>query len=103
MGVHRRNWSKDEKLQALRYAEKHGFSDSAREFGVSITSLYKWRDKLESGGENSLEKSNSKELNLELAKLIRENKQLKEILADKELELRIQADMLKKTKYLKKN
>ena len=100
MKKHRRNWSKTEKLEIVNYSLNHGPTKASREYGVSTTSINKWVTLYESHGENGLEGRRETIENIskqELNKLRRENEQLKQIIAEKELRLRIQEDLLKKS------
>jgi len=93
----RKIWSKSEKLLILDYASKHGTARASREHGISETSIYKWRDRFEKDGEDGLKAKTKSDHNVELRQLQRENRELKAIVAEKELQLRIQAEMLKKS------
>ena len=96
MGTHRKTWSKSEKLEVLKVAKSDGVLNASRQFEVSQVSIYKWQDQLYSGGESSLEGLHAPELRRENKKLIDENKQLKEMNAEKELKIRILERLLKK-------
>ena len=97
MTKHRKQWSKDEKLAALTLAKREGFLKASKESGISQTSLYKWRDKLETLGDEGLTKSDHSLLLKEITVLLQENKQLKTIVADQILANHIKEDLLKKT------
>ena len=77
-------------------ANTEGIAKASRHFNVSQTSLYKWKQKLESLGESALEHHGSDQLSQQNAKLLSENRMLKQIIADKELQLMIQQALLKK-------
>ena len=96
MGTHRKTWSKSEKLEVISVAKRDGVLKASREFVVSQPSIYKWLDQIDSGGESSLEGLHAPELRRENKKLIDENKQLKEMNAEKELKIRIMERLLKK-------
>lgn len=96
MGTHRKTWSKSEKLEIISVAKRDGVLKASRQFGVSQPSIYKWIDKMDSGGESSLEGLHAPELRRENKKLVDENKQLKEMNAEKELKIRIMERLLKK-------
>ncbi len=96
MGTHRKTWSKSEKLEIISLAKKEGVLKASRQSDVSQPSIYKWMDLLEINGETSLEGLHSPELRRENKKLITENKQLKEMNAEKELKIRILEQLLKK-------
>ena len=70
-----------------------------REFGVSTTSVYKWEWAYKKDGEKGLERKVGKgSLEAqELNRLRQENGRLKAIVAEKELQLRIQDELLKKS------
>lgn len=97
MSTHRKTWSKSEKLAALHMANTEGMSKASRHFNVSQTSLYKWKRKFESLGETALENHGGDQLSKQNAQLISENRMLKQIVADKELQLMIQQALLKKS------
>gem|GEM_PF-2219475 len=96
MGTHRKQWSKSEKLEVISMAKSEGVVKASSHFEVSTTSIYKWMDKIESVGESGLEGLHAPELRRENRKLISENKQLKEMNAEKELRIRIMERLLKK-------
>ncbi|MBK8515103.1 MAG: transposase [Saprospiraceae bacterium] len=96
MGTHRKTWSKSEKLAVISKAKAEGVLEASRHYEVSTTSIYKWLDKVESIGESSLEGLHAPELRRENKKLITENKQLKEMNADKELKIMLMERLLKK-------
>lgn len=99
MSKHRKRWSTKEKLEIINYAKLHSVLKATREYNVSSPSIYKWIDTFESKGEaglNGKKKDNSE--SLENKRLKRENDELKKIIAEKELRLRIQDAMLKKSR-----
>jgi len=64
---------------------------------VSSTSISKWRKAYEESGERGLiSKHKTKAESDEMRQLRRENAMLKKLLAEKELRISIQSDMLKK-------
>ena len=99
MSKHRKSWSTSEKLEIINYSKKHGVTKAVREYGVSNASIYKWQERYEQDGESGLERSNKASPEPEeVRKLRRENQQLKELVAEKELLLRIKEELLKKSK-----
>lgn len=99
MSTHRKSWSSSKKLEILNYAKKHGVAKTVREFEVSNASIYNWQSLYDKEGEVGLERSNKAKPELEeLRQLRRENQQLKELVAEKELLLRIKEELLKKSK-----
>jgi putative transposase len=99
MSKQKRHWKVQEKLEILEYYKQNGLGRTVRKYQVSQTTLYKWRDKFEAEGPSGLESKGKKidQRDPELLRLERENKELKAIVAEKELQLRIQAEMLKKS------
>jgi transposase-like protein len=96
MGTHRKTWSKSEKLEIISVAKKDGVLQASRQYEVSQPSIYKWMDQIQANGETSLEGLHAPELRRENKRLISENKQLKEMNAEKELKIRIMEQLLKK-------
>jgi len=98
MKKHRKRWSGVEKFEILSHYEQWGAARTSREFGVSVTSIFKWKKAFQEQGQAGL---TGKRLNgtdsAELKRLRRENGQLKALVAEKELRLRIQNEMLKKS------
>ena len=98
MAKHRKTWSTSEKLEVINYFEKWGPTKTSREYNVSAASIYKWKAAHEEQGKEGLKKTTKKSPETEEVKrLKRENDELKKIVAEKELRLRIQAEMLKKS------
>lgn len=99
MNKHRKTWSVVEKLEIINFEKKNGCIQASREYGVSCTSIYKWKSVYEDNGEEGLSlKRQIKSESMENNRLRRENDELKKIVAEKELRLRIQSDMLKKSR-----
>ncbi len=97
MSENRRKWSISEKLEILQYYKIHGLSRTVREFHVSSTAVYKWQNILDDHGPEGLENKHRIKGNAELDRLRRENRELKAIVAEKELALRIKTELLKKS------
>jgi len=98
MSKHRKRWTATEKLEVINYFEKWGPTKASREYNVSAASIYKWKAVHEKNGKEGLNKKPKRSPEAEEVKrLKRENDELKKIVAEKELRLRIQAEMLKKS------
>jgi putative transposase len=93
---HRRKWSSTEKLEAVNLLNTEGIVVVSRKFGVSTTTLRNWSKTLESEGIDGLDDKVLVRKNTEFESLRRENNSLKMIVAEKELTIRIQAELLKK-------
>lgn len=96
MHKHQRTWSLSEKLEALQLLKKEGVGKASRQLGVSTTTLYKWRDSFEEQGEQGLLRKQGQRKNPDLERLKRENRELKMLVAEKELVIRVQSELLKK-------
>lgn len=79
-------------------ASTEGVAKACRHYNVSQTSFYKWKAKLESVGESALETRGGDQLSKQNAQLLYENRMLKQIIAEKELKLMIQDELLKKSR-----
>ena len=99
MSKHRKKWSPSQKLEIINYARIHTVLKATKEFEVSSPSIYKWMDAYDQDGQNGLlgKKINTEDAQ-EVKRLKRENDELKKIIAEKELRLRIQQEMLKKSR-----
>lgn len=98
MKKHRRTWSLAEKLEALQLLKKEGIGKTSRQLEVSSTTLYKWQALSEQQGEQGLIEKAASGKNPELERLQRENRELKMLVAEKELTIRVQSELLKKTR-----
>lgn len=101
MGEKRKKFNSTERLEIVRYYEQHGAARTIREYAISVTSIYKWKAAFDTKGEaglQSMSKYALSEEGEELRRLRRENQQLKNLVADKELRLQIQAELLKKSR-----
>ena len=96
MSKHRLNWSLSEKLEALKLMKELGVGKACRQLNISCTTLYKWQVYFESAGEQGLTQKPISDKNPEFEKLKKENHQLKMIVAEKELIIRVQNELLKK-------
>lgn len=102
MSLHRKNWSQKEKEEVLLYFEEHGISRTSREFSVSTATIYNWKRKYDELGSDGLNAGAKTALERELAQIKRENNELKKMVAEKELTIRVKDSLLKKKTQLKK-
>jgi transposase-like protein len=92
----RRTWTAEQKLSILKEAEQHGVTATIRKHSLYANTYYKWKQNYECEGIEGL-KNHRRRIEPELRKLQKENQRLKQLLADKELAISIQSDLLKKT------
>lgn len=88
----------NEKVQLIEESKLLGILETARKHHLHYQTLKNWVNAYAIHGKNGLERKVVKD-DPELKRLYLENEQLKLILAEKELELRIKNDLLKKTSY----
>jgi len=93
----KRKWSKEEKLAILKEAEHAGVQVTLRKHGVYPGSYYSWKKKYEANGEAGLDDQARRRKD---QKYIRELEDqvglLKQLVADKEMELALKDELLKK-------
>ena len=96
MGTTKRTWSIEEKISILKDIEKIGIVEGCRKHGIYATTYYDWKKKYEEKGADGLKPNYGKKDEKELRKLQKENERLKKLLAEKELELSLKTELLKK-------
>jgi putative transposase len=90
-----KRWSVKEKLEILAASEEHGIVETCRKYGVSTGSHYAWKKKFDTHGETGL-KANYDGRSKEIKKVEEENRILRKLLANKDIELEVQRELLKK-------
>lgn len=88
--------SVQEKQRILEESKTLGLVETARKYEISYQALKNWQDIYAISGLEGLRVGAGK-VSPELKRLQLENQRLKEIVADKELELKIKNELLKKT------
>ena len=96
----RKKWTAEEKLTFVQEAEKEGVVATCRKYGIYASAYYQWKRRYDVLGIEGLSSRRSRDPEFE--RIMRENKRLKQLLADKELELNIKESLLKKTVQRKK-
>ncbi|MDM1391155.1 transposase [Myroides marinus] len=90
-----KKWSLSDKLSILQEAEENGAIETCRKHSLSTGTFYSWKKKFDSQGESGLMPAVS-DKSKELKKAEEENKILRKLLSDKEIELEVQRELLKK-------
>ena len=86
-----------QKLQVLEEAKQIGIAAACRKHGVANSVFYRWRERLEASGQlEAAPPGGRTEEGRRILELEAENLRLRRIVADKELDLQIQRDLLKK-------
>lgn len=92
----RRTFTYQEKMSVITDAQTLGVSQAIRKHEISIGTYYNWKRKFDVEGEIGL-KTTHQRIDPALKQLQQENLRLKQLLADKELAIMIQQELLKKT------
>lgn len=91
-----KKFSKKEKLKIIAEAKQHGVKVTLAKYGIYPGTFYYWKKKLIIYGEEGLDHKRSKDASKAIAKLEKENEQLKILLAEKELESKLKDELIKK-------
>ena len=92
----RKKWTKYEKESILKDIHRLGVVAGCRKHDIAARTYYDWLDKYNAHGIDGLERRKPDNADAELKQLRKENRLLKEILAEKELEARLKDELLKK-------
>jgi len=93
----KRRWSKSEKLKILREAKKEGVQVTIRKYGVYPSTYYNWRKKYEIDGESGIEDTAvRRKKDKYIRKLENQVSLLKELLADRDIEIALRDELLAK-------
>lgn len=88
--------TKEEKERILLEIQRLGVVAGCRKYGVDPTTYYSWLDKYQAHGINGLEDRRGKSQEAAMRRLEKENRLLKEILAERDLEIKMKDQLLKK-------
>lgn len=93
----KRSWSKEEKLAILKEAETLGQQETLRKHGIYPATYHSWRKKYAESGEAGLDHQARRKVDSKrIRSLEDEVSLLKELLANKEMELALRDELLKK-------
>ena len=84
----RRNFLKEDKLKILKEASQSGVSKTLAKYDIYPATYYSWRRKFEQMGEAGFAHGITKKRLREIRDLEKQNRQLKELVAEKELVIR---------------
>lgn len=88
--------SKEDKEKILHDVQRLGVVAGCRKNGIDPSTYYSWLERYQAHGIDGLEDRRGKNLDATFRKLEKENKILKEMLAEKDLEIRMRDELLKK-------
>ncbi len=90
-----KKWTLKEKLEILSTSEEIGVVETCRKYSVSTGTFYSWKKKFEHKGEAGLKVSYDTKTKEHKASE-EENRVLRKLLSDREIELEVQRELLKK-------
>jgi len=89
MSMKRRTFSKEDKLRILNEVREHGVKITLDKHGLYPATYYSWKRKYEEMGESGFSRGMTKERLKEIKRLQKENGKLKELVAEKELVIKM--------------
>lgn len=93
----KRKWSKEEKLAILKAAQQEGVQVTLRKHGIYPATYYTWKKKYAASGESGLDDQARRRKDQRYIRQLEEELSLaKQLLADKEMELALKDELLKK-------
>lgn len=93
----KRTWTKEEKLSILQESEREGVEVTLRKYGLYASTLYTWKSKMKSGGQEGLERAKrSTKDSAYIRRLEDELSLAKQLMAEKDIEIALRDDLLKK-------
>jgi len=92
----KRTWSIEEKVSLMKKIEKEGVTEGCRKHGIYPSTYYSWKKKFEEKGADGLIPKYGRKSKKEHKKLEKENALLKKLLAERDLELALKSELLKK-------
>ncbi|HOK26804.1 MAG TPA: transposase [Bacteroidales bacterium] len=92
--IHKR--TAQEKERIILDIQSLGVIAGCRKWGISKTLYYYWVNKYQASGIEGLEDRRGKNMDAHIKRLEKENRILKELLAEKELESKLKDELLKK-------
>lgn len=90
-----KRWSLSEKLEILSSSEEIGVVETCRKYSLSTGTFYSWKKKFDHKGENGLKVTYNNK-SKEFKQVEEENRVLRKLLGNKEIELEVQRELLKK-------
>ena len=98
----KRTFTKTEKMSILKEASEQGVLKTLEKHGIYPATYYDWKKKFSSMGEDGLTYGMTKAHLKRIRELEKENRLLKELVAEKELEGKLKDELLKKKYALRK-
>jgi putative transposase len=100
--MEKRTFTKEEKLKIIKEASEQGVKPTLEKYNIYPVSYYSWKKKFETMGEDGFAHGMTPDQLKRIRELEKENKALKEIVIQKELEGKLKDELLKKKFALEK-
>ena len=100
--MEKRKFTTEEKLRIIKEASEQGLKTTLEKYGIFPASYYSWKKKLETMGEEGFAHGMTLDQLKRIRELEKENKALKAIVIQKELEGQLKDELLKKKFALEK-
>ncbi len=94
--MEKRSFTKEDRLRIIKEASMQGVAVTIEKYGIFRATYYSWKKKFEEMGEEGLKHGMTPQHLKRIRELEKENTTLKQILAEKELENKMQEELLKK-------
>lgn len=85
-----------DKLRIIKESKTEGVQKTLDKYGLYPATFYYWRRKYIVEGESGLERSKRKDYEKEVARLQKENEALKILIAERDLEMKVKDELVKK-------
>lgn len=93
----KRKWTKEEKLKVLKEVKQEGLQVTLRKHGIYPSTYYSWRKRLQLEGEDGLDAQERRRKDRHyIRKLEDEVSLLKELVAERDMEIALRDELLKK-------
>jgi transposase-like protein len=96
MSKHQKSWTVQEKQEIVEFYRQNSISEAVRKYDVSNVSIYKWEKVIEESGVEGFSSIKASKTSADFNKLKRDNERLMRLVAEKEVIISIQNDLLKK-------
>jgi putative transposase len=100
--MEKRTFTKEEKLAIIKEVSEQGLKVTLEKHKIFPASFYSWKKKFEEMGEDGFTHGITPAQLKRIRELEKENKMLKELIVDKELEGKLKDELLKKKYALEK-
>lgn len=94
--MEKRRFTKEEKLRVIKEASEQGVKPTLEKYNIYPLSYYSWKKKFETMGDEGFGYGMTPSQLKRIRELEKENKALKEIVVQKELESKLKDELLKK-------